>query len=385
MNREIENLKEKCTGCWACANVCAHGAITMTPSESGGGGFLYPVVDKNLCVNCTLCDKVCPIINPKPPLSEVKEAYFGTHRNDDIRLSSSSGGVFSAIAETILAAGGVVFGAEYNLKEQSVRHNSTQRTSLAALRKSKYVQSEIRETFREAKKLLEQQVEVLFVGTACQIAGLKSFLRRDYPTLTTCDFICHGVPPIKMLNDHISGLEKRQKARVVKVDFRPKVQGWSTQMLECVFENGSKYRSRADIDPYFNAFFQNISLRESCYRCIYSKGDRYADITLADFWGYRKVDAAINDEKGLSIFIANTKRGKETISRINTLNITSLPEEKAAYLYASRSENRYSLQKRTDFFEYYTRYGWNKTTSRFRLNGSFWTRIKIAVKKILRR
>jgi hypothetical protein len=181
---------------------------------------------------------------------------------------------------------------------------------------------------------------------------------------------------VKLLNDHFAFLEKKYKSNIVDVDFRPKTYGWSTYSLKCVFLNGFKYEMPYQFDGYFFAFMSNISLRKSCYRCKYSAQQHHADLTVADFWGYQKFNPEINDENGISLIIANTKKGKTALSELHKINLFPINWKYAKYVFHRRNEKNYNRAERDYFFDYYLENGWMKTISKFHLSGTFKTRIK---------
>lgn len=235
---EIKNKKD-CCGCHACVSVCAKHCITMqTDSE----GFLYPVVDKDSCTDCGLCEKVCPVIHQSAPVGP-QATYIAINRDEGIRLQSSSGGIFSLLAEKIISEGGVVFGARFDENWDVVHAWTDTIEGIAPFRSSKYVQSRIGNTYREARAFLQQGRKVLFSGTPCQIAGLKKYLRKEYDNLLTVDFICHGVPSAGVWQRYLSELREELRAErgvgkntvplsmdelpvITGISFRDKTNGW---------------------------------------------------------------------------------------------------------------------------------------------------------------
>ena len=216
----ILTLTDTCTGCFACANVCPKDAICLT---SNFEGFYYPHIDNDKCVNCGLCDKVCPVLFPVQTYT-MKRAYFGWTNDDTIRKDSSSGGLFYIMATQVLKENGTVYGASFNYDGiVRLECHSTQDVSLKELMKSKYVQSYIGFAYRDIKRDLKLGLKVLFCGTPCQVAGLKSFLGMEYKNLILIDFVCHGVPSMDLLQKHLEYLNIKN---VVEINFRPKNIGW---------------------------------------------------------------------------------------------------------------------------------------------------------------
>jgi len=385
MNLKIEQIKNRCTGCMACYNECPVDAILM---EENKEGFHYPAVNYDECIDCKLCDAVCPelCINELKKTENVKKAFYGWHKNDDIRLQSSSGGLFTAFAEFILENQGVIYGAVYDFSLKMVIHKSTDKVSLDVLRKSKYVQSYIGNVFQSVKKKLKEDRYVMFVGTPCQAAGLKLYLKKKYDKLLLCDFICHGVPPMKLLNEYIIMLEKKYRSEHVGYDFRPKTSGWTAQVFKCNFKNGKVFTSSARFVGYLNCFYQNFSLRKSCYECSYCNNQHDSDITLADYWGYKKYKPEIYDDKGLSLLLVNTDKGISFLSEIpiESVTINPLAWKYAEYVFKKRDTECYNIKKRNAFFNYYLSHGYKSVIRKFKLEGRFVAKVKYGIKKLLR-
>ena len=306
-----------CTGCGACTSICGKEALKLL---SGKEGFYRPRVDVDKCISCGLCEKVCPVINKgkKESLSENHPiVYAAWNRNEKIRMESSSGGAFSALAETVLEMGGVVCGAAY-AKDMSVSHICVDQISdLSRLRLSKYVQSYIGDAFRKVKEYAQQGRMVLFCGTPCQAAGLRNFLRKDYSNVICCDFICHGVPSPMVYRKYLEWIEGKY-GKVTHVNFRDKKKGWYDALRMISLSSGKKRYLRNDDDAYWIAFNDNKNLQMACYDCQFLGFPRIADITLADFWGIGKSISFghVDDiEKGVSLLIGSTDKGKSLINQ----------------------------------------------------------------------
>jgi len=308
---EISN-KKKCCGCYACYNICPERAIKMQEDDKG---FKYPDVDKEKCIECGLCEKVCPIIvNKKVENKPISYACFC--KDDNIRENSSSGGIFTILATEVIKDNGVVFGAGFD-EDFNVRHIMVENLKdLGKLRGSKYVQSDIKGTYKKAKENLEMGKKVLFTGTPCQIEGLKTFLQKNYKNLYTQDIICHGVPSPKVWREYKKLREKIDKQRPQEINFRNKDNGWKYFNLKFQYEKGKSYKKNQCNDLYMKIFLQDLSLRDSCYSCSFKKYNRNSDITLADFWGIKNVIPDIDDNKGISLVIVNSKKGQEMINNI---------------------------------------------------------------------
>lgn len=300
--------KSKCNGCHACAAICPQNAISMVADEEG---FWYPSVEEFLCVNCSLCEKVCPVMKKETETDEQTEAFAAFHRDGAILKNSSSGGVFSALAANVLSAGGVVFGAAFD-SDFSVSHQAvTDISTLEKLRGSKYMQSRIGDSYRKAKAYLDEGKTVLFSGTPCQIGGLLSYLKKPYDTLITQDIVCHGVPSPAVWQQYLAK-RRREKgdASVCTVSFRDKANGWKRYELSIGFEGGAEYRVPFTNDPMMRTFLRDLSLRPSCYDCAFKSVVRKSDITLADFWGVEKVMPDLDADQGVSLVLLHSEKGK---------------------------------------------------------------------------
>lgn len=317
-------IEEKlCVGCGACYNKCPVGALEMLPNEEG---FLTPVVDEEKCVNCGMCKKVCPSLNTQ--YKNRKDAKcFAAGASDEIRLGSSSGGIFTLLAEYVINKGGYVCGVAFDETNWSVNHIIvSDMDNLQKLRKSKYVQSNTGKTYSEIKKLLDDNKFVLFSGTPCQVAGLYGFLGKDYENLLTADLVCHGVPSEKTFKDFLSQIASDDE--ITAVGFREKeVFNWATSTT-IKFKNKETYRKRYTECDYFRGFQYNLFLKEHCTSCKFSRLPRQADISLGDFWGYRHFDKNLCDRKGLGIVTTNNDKGdfyfKEIFDKLKILKEVSL-------------------------------------------------------------
>ncbi len=305
--------KFHCSGCKSCFNICPVSCISMDCEQEG---FWYPAVDKSRCIRCGKCVKACPILNPLEFPNVVSEAYAAYAKDDNIRLQSSSGGIFTLLAETIIDESGIIFGAAFT-EDFSVRHMIGRRKQdISKLRGSKYVQSDIGESLKEAQNCLENDLPVLFSGTPCQIAGLKSFLGREYERLFCVDFICHGVPSPKVWKKYIEFRESVSNSKTQDITFRNKRYGWENYSVVFNFSDGAEYLRSLKEDIFMKSFLNDLCLRPSCYQCRFKKNDRASDVTLADFWGVSDLLEDFNEDKGISLVWIHSQRGKETFSKI---------------------------------------------------------------------
>lgn len=302
--------KEDCTGCHACYNVCLKECITM---EHDVEGFLYPNINTEKCIKCNLCEKVCPIIHQEK-IENNPIAYGCYNKNEDIRNQSTSGGIFTLIAENVINSEGVVFGAEFD-ENYNVIHSSTDNISgLEKFRGSKYVQSKIGDTYKQIKQLLKEDKTVLFTGTPCQIGGLKSYLRKDYSNLICQDIVCHGVPS-PYVWQHYKNLISKDR-NIKNINFRDKSTGWKRYSLKFDFTDGKSYEEVGNENAYIKGFIKNLYLRPSCYNCAYKTLNRQSDITLADFWGVEDILPSLDDNKGTSLIFVNSDKGKYLFDKI---------------------------------------------------------------------
>lgn len=302
--------KSKCTGCAACYNKCSVGALEMISDETG---FLFPVIDQSKCVECGACEKACPVLDKVTVQPRKPNAYIVQHKDDTVRLQSTSGGAYTAIATQILARGGVVFGAAFQ-EDYYVRHTEVQTVDqLSIFRSSKYVQSEIGDSFRRAKKYLQEGRWVCFSGTPCQIQGLKKYLGKHYDKLITVDFMCRAVPSPKVFHKYLE-YQKRNYPNFQRLVFRDKGLGYSYSTMALYDHKDSQkcvYRGGSESDQWLRLFLKGYCNRPSCYLCPFQTGDRVSDYTLWDCWGTENYAPELNDNKGTTNVIVWTQLGHE--------------------------------------------------------------------------
>jgi coenzyme F420-reducing hydrogenase beta subunit len=306
-----------CTGCAACVAICPSDSITM---QADVEGFQQPEINLPTCTDCDVCRQTCPVNQKAPSIEQNTEAggevfpkvFAAWHLNENIRRESSSGGIFTALAENILTKGGIVAGAAFDNKLE-VRHILVDAvTALYRLRGSKYVQSEISpDIYRNIREVLKLDRLVLFSGTPCQVAGLYAFLGKDYQNLFTCDIVCHGVPSPKVFASYKTIMERQYGGKAKRIAFRRKDCGWKRFSVSMSFDNDTEYLRVFNADPFMLGFLRNICLRSSCHSCRFSRLPRVADITLGDFWGVGHYHPEWDDDSGTSLILVNTKKGSK--------------------------------------------------------------------------
>lgn len=297
----------ECTGCFACMNKCPKKAIESYIDDVGR---TIPLIDRSKCVGCGLCLSTCPVKNPLK-LQSPQMCYAGQRSNKEIREKSTSGGIAAAFSEYILSMGGCVFGAAVN-EHGDVKHICAEtKEDIDRLRGSKYVQSDIGFSFQQAKQKLEVGKNVLFIGTPCQIAGLKHYLGKEYDNLYCVDLICHGVPPMEYLREHYRSVAK--EVEIDSVTFRNPQVGYflSLSSKERVIYSADRFH-----DTYFHAFFRALSYRENCYKCRYACEKRCSDITIGDFWGINRKSLKVIKSGYISVILLNNKQGEFLFEKI---------------------------------------------------------------------
>lgn len=305
----IEILKdEMCSGCNACIEICPKQCIHLITDQEG---FWYPKVDLNLCIHCDLCNAVCPIETPVIKKHPVQGLACKNKNKSELK-KSSSGGVFTLLAKEVIKNGGVVFGAEFN-NNFAVSHRFCEtEKELESLKGSKYVQSQIGNMLSKAKEFLDAGRKVLFSGTPCQIEGLLSYLKNDYENLITVDIVCHGVPSPKVWEFY---LNEKNISNITNISHRSKAKGW--QMFSMEIKGDTDYISNLEKDEYLRGFLKDLFLRPACYECAFKRVSRRSDITLADFWGIRSVNRAMDDDSGVSLVMIQSDKGKQHFDLIS--------------------------------------------------------------------
>lgn len=321
---------ENCTGCGACVQRCPKQCISWTTKEFD---FLYPQVDEATCINCGLCEKVCPIDKElKTPI--VQKTYAAVHKDSSVLGKSTSGGAFTALADTIFFQGGVVYGAAM-LNGMQVKHIRTEnRTALAELRSSKYLQSDTETTYQMVEQDLKQGKVVLYSGTPCQIDGLKCFLRKEYENLYTADIVCHGVGSQAYFDKYMD-FAKERYGKIKALRFRAKeYAGWSCGVVVVVVgtSNSEKKIPYRDFDNYYYSYFLSGDIyRKCCYSCKYANTKRVGDFSLGDYWGVEALKLPLQTENGCSLLLVNNDRAEKLLETVVDLDKVETTIEQAAH------------------------------------------------------
>jgi len=380
--------KSQCCGCTACANICAHDAITMMPDALG---FLYPNVDESKCVNCGLCDKVCAFNEnyDKSLNLPAPDVYGARHKDMDEVMKSRSGAAFVAISDYVLEQGGVVYGVGYKDHFRVAHKRATTKTERDEFRGSKYVQSDLTGIFKQVKEDLRNGLFVLFSGTGCQCAGLNAYIGKKLrENLFLVDIVCHGVPSPYIWRDYLSYIEKKHSDTIVTVDFRNKLKyGWKAHIETFGFANGKMEKSTT----FTKIFYAHIMFRHSCGKCHFCNTIRPSDLTLADMWDKNRNFPEINnDNNGESLLLVNSKKGRTIFDVIkDKLDYfqTTIDKVMQAHL---REPSKFHPQAK-QFAEYYEKYGFKCTMERFAFIGwrfqmkQLKTKLVRMIKKIIRR
>ncbi len=312
---EIKEKKD-CCGCKACGDICAKEAITF-PTDTEG--FWYPQIDSSKCVNCGLCEKVCPMHNLENVKKNTKEelkVYGGYHNDVVIRFDSTSGGIFTALAQEMYSEKGYVSGAIYTETYDVENYISNSKLDLRKLRSSKYVQSSAAGLYYKIKNLLDSGEKVLACGSPCQMAALRCYLKKDYDNLIIVDFLCRACNSPKVFHKYLESLEKTYEGKITFIKDKNKDHGWRSLARKIIFDNGSVYYGEGHEDNYRRGYHLNTFERPSCYGCKYKGVPRISDITLGDFWGIETIDPSIDKNLGTSLIMVNSKKGAEFFEKI---------------------------------------------------------------------
>lgn len=374
----IEELKDICTACGACLSVCPKQCIAFAIDSEG---FYYPHIDKEKCISCGKCERYCHCLNQQE-VTINRHSYYGYSLDSKVRESSTSGGVFSSLAENVLQNDGAVYGAAFDYDRLWLKHQSTDVVSLEDLKKSKYIESYMGDTILQIKKDLDRGRKVLFCGTPCQAAGVRHVLGQNN-NLLICDFICHGVPSAGIFKDYIEKKLKKNE-KLTGLDFRPKDTGWSSKNIKLVISTTTTTVTPYFLDIFYKGFMHdNAFLRRSCYACRY-RTNHFSDITIADFWGYREVDPNLNDEKGLSLIVTNTAKGQEAVECLQNFELHEIDNKYSEYAFKERDYSHY-MDNRKHFYQVYKPGELKKAALQTYMADYYYQWFKYRIKKLLGR
>ena len=341
--------KDLCCGCTACYSVCPKNAIKMVRDNEG---FLYPEVDREKCVNCGMCKKVCPILN-KAKLNEFKpKAYLFQNSNEEIRKDSTSGGIFTAIGEFVIKNNGIVYGAAFD-DNFVVNHIGIESVDkLSKFRKSKYVQSNQNNCFKEIKQYLDDGKLVCYSGTPCQVGGLRAYLRKNYENLILVDIMCHSVPSPLVFEKYKRYILKKMNAnKILNINFRDKSKyGYKYSMMTVETDNGI-YSQGIDTDPYLRAFFSDVSVRPSCYNCHFKTMKRVSDLTIWDCFNINEIDKYFDDDKGTTRVLVQSEKGEKLLENLDNVRLKELDINIAIKKVKEMTNSVNYNSKRKEFFE----------------------------------
>lgn len=368
--KKLYNKNDECCACGACVNICPKNAVSMKEDKYG---FLFPSIDEKLCIDCNMCKKVCAYQNISETNTPLK-TWAAVSKDKQKLEKSASGGVFYTLANEIIRQGGCAVGAgfdsEFNLNHITARNSE----ELKKLQGSKYTQSNTNLIFRDIKKMLNSGERVIFSGCPCQVAGLKAYLGKDYENLFTIDLICHGVPSNRALKDYLKAFENKKNISVKDFYFRDKSIGWGKNG-SIISEKNKKYKLFETSESYFFYFAHSLIMRENCYNCKYACKNRTGDISIGDFWGIEKEHPellgknGIDESKGISVIIANTQKGINTVEKNRELfELYESSFEKASRGNAQLNHPSKYDSKREDILRLYTESGWEAVENRFNEN-----------------
>lgn len=378
--------KHRCCGCTACAQRCPKHCITMQEDEEG---FLYPQVNTELCVDCRLCENVCPGLNVCTNGNPIK-AYAAKNEDKAVRLSSSSGGVFTLLANGVLETGGVVYGVKWDDKWNIIYSVAESIDELEAFRGAKYVKAQNNSIFCDVEKHLKEGREVLFSGLPCDVNALKLFLSKDYANLLTIACVCHGVPSASLWNKYLDEeCRKRKEDRkdIVAINLRDKRSGWRNYSCTLNFADGKSASQYHDDNPWMRAFIHNLTLRPSCHQCSSKLQNSMADITLGDFWGGQVLLGNSDDvqqDSGISLVLIHSVKGEKSCINAGVTHIKEFAVSEVDQYNAAMTKSAPENPQRSEFFARVGRGESFISVTKRLTKAPLTLRIKIAVVKLLK-
>lgn len=393
------NKHTDCCGCGSCEQACPKNCIKLVFDEEG---FLYPQLDTNSCIDCGLCEKVCPMQTDKAAINPLRVCAY-KNQDEKLRMDSSSGGLFIALTKVVLSKGGVVFGVSYDENWMPVHTYAEDVDGVKAFMGSKYVQSRTGNSYQKAKEFLQSGRMVLYSGTPCQIAGLKSFLHKEYEHLLTIEVMCHGVPSPGVWRQYINDIcpkgiggqntvspSLNELPSIEGISFRDKSEGWSKFGFVVYGKSASKADQNSVLssnnimvkqwskqNPYMQAFLSNVILRPTCYSCRHKNGRSGADLSLGDFWSIGKYRPELNDNKGISLVYALTAKGKELLDSIGNGLVEFPVGEAYNTAFITSAKEKYPREK---FWARYNNEGLSCMAQIYQsTKPGFWKRMKIRI------
>lgn len=386
MPLRILHIPDICTGCGACVSVCPVRALALSYNDEG---FYYPELDEDKCIRCGMCEKICHSINvkvPQYPETDYCGSYMVKANDKELVRRSSSGGVFSLLADVVISQGGIVYGAHYNFGAERLEQCSTDVCTMRDLRKSKYIESYMGDTIADVYRQLKGGRKVLFCGTPCQVAGLRHFLQVqniDMSSLLSVRFVCHGVPSNKFFTEYKNYEEQKHKSDMVSFDFRPKTNGWRSSDWKMAFADGREENGPYCHYYYYFSFQLSNALRSSCYSCRRVM-DGNADITIGDFWGISRFRPDNRDQDGISLFLAHSEKALRYLDAIREkCQVERIPLSALDYIYRETKERSEMRDSRNKLMEKVVRRGY-MTVVRQQLGSEImFMKLKYKVRKIL--
>ena len=342
---ELNNIQ--CTGCGACYNICPTNAIKMVQNNKG---FYIPFINSKKCIDCKRCIKVCPLLNPQNT-NNIKKVIGLINKNTELRLKASSGAAFSLFASQIIKNGGIVFGVIWDNDMRAVHGLATNMSELECMYGSKYVQSNTMKSYKTVKKYLETGRLVLFSGTPCQIAGLNSYLNKNYKNLILVDLVCHGVPSPSIFEKYKKEFMVKHKdnGKIINIMFRSKRKGWSKNYIVKTITSSREYYEYVDDNDFLLSYLRMLNINDACLSCQFNSLERSSDITLADFWGGGAM--GLDDKKGTSLILLNSQKGEDLFNLIKDNCIyREVPIEFALKNNYSINHPAIAHPKRDEFF-----------------------------------
>lgn len=357
---------KNCCGCTACYAACPQKAITMEPDFEG---FLYPAVNAEMCCECGLCERVCPLLSPLKLPEEFAACAVARTTKEEVLQQSTSGGFVDVLCEYITeTCDGVAVGVAFDESFVPVHKIACTYEEAKAFRNSKYAQSELGDTFTQIKNMLKQNQTVLFIGTPCQVGGLKTYLQTDYENLYTVDLVCRSIPSPKLWKEYLNFQEKKYKSKIKSLSCRKKTYGYHRGTLEIEFENGKRYRGSNRVDYYMKAFHKDICSRPSCYACGFKTKHRCSDFTVFDCWKPHLVTnlAIVDDDKGYSNVLVHTPKGEKLLYKLTNVVMHPSDSEKLFCVMGSMVDKTIFMQhQRKEFYKDLEKSGFERTAKKY--------------------